>query len=230
VTNNVRVRGCNCAGLLVPCSFRLLSCTITSPRETLRQMRSLLFRMVWLVVCIAPAMAAQPAAAPVLPTVSFSSLSKDRVTLPADLHSDRNLLVLYFDLMQQPDVDGWNTIIDRWRATDPSLTSYVSLVSPQKNFLSRWWQNASMRSASADASRWPTTVPLYVDKKDFERTLDISTEKQVVLLLTDRKGHILSRVAGPPTDTSRSAMRVALVSAGSPVSAEPAAGGAIPQH
>jgi hypothetical protein len=142
------------------------------------------------------------------------------------------LLLLYFELTQQTDVDNWNGIIDHWRASDPSLTSYTSLVSSQKNFLSRWWQNASMRSAS-DSSRWPTTLPLYVNKHAFEHKLDIPSEKQVVLLLVDRKGHVLSRVSGPPTDSTRMAMGNALHTAGSPsvpAPPTPAPPATIPPH
>ncbi len=157
----------------------------------------------------------------VLPKVSSDTLNKQHLTLPADFHTDRNLLLLYFDLTQQPDVDSWDTVIDRWRANDPSLTAYTSLVSSQKNFLSRWWQNASMRSAAPDSSRWPTTLPLYVDKHAFERPLQISSEKQVVLLLLDRKGRVLSRVSGPPNDNSRNAMLAALNAAGSPATPAP---------
>jgi hypothetical protein len=182
-------------------------------------MRFLKLRM--LVLLLAAAMAGRAAQPIVLPTVSFEALSKQRLTLPADFHTDRNLLLLYFDLTQQPDVDSWNKVIDGWRAADPSLTAYTSLVSSQKNFLSRWWQNSSMRSASSDSSRWPTTLPLYVDKHDFEHKLEIPTERQIVLLLLDRKGHVLGRVSGPPSDDSRSSMQAALNTAGSPVSSAP---------
>ncbi|MGA9716762.1 MAG: hypothetical protein WBQ79_00665 [Acidobacteriaceae bacterium] len=182
-------------------------------------MRSLkLWIVLFALTAIAVARAAEPA---VLPKVSADTLNKQHLSLPADFHTDRNLLLLYFDLTQQPDVDSWDTVIDRWRADDPSLTAYTSLVSSQKNFLSRWWQNASMRSAAPDSSRWPTTLPLYVDKHAFERPLQISSEKQVVLLLLDRKGRVLTRVSGPPTESSRSAMRAALNAAGSPVTPAP---------
>lgn len=180
-------------------------------------MRSLITRIVLAVwISLIAVAAAEPV---VLPTISFDNLSKDRVTLPADFRSDRNLLLLYFDLTQQPDVDNWNNAIDRWRATDSSLTGYTSLVSSQKNFLSRWWQNSSLRNASNDPNRWPTTVPLYVDKHAFEHKLGITTERQVIVLLLDRKGQVLSRINGPPTDASRTAMTAALRAAGSPVSA-----------
>jgi hypothetical protein len=177
-------------------------------------MRSLIARIVLFALAVVVAVhAADPV---VFPTVSFDNLSKDRVTLPADLHGDRNLLLLYFDLTQQREIDDWNDVIDRWRASDPSLTSYTLLVSSQKNIFSRWWQNASMRNASPDANRWPTTLPIYVDKHAFERKLGIPSEKQVVLLLTDRKGRVLSRVIGSSTDNSRNAMKAALTAAGSP--------------
>ena len=180
-------------------------------------MRSLIIRIV---IAVTVSMMAVAAAQPVvLPTVSFDNLSKDKVTLPADFHSDRNLLLLYFDLTQQTDIDNWNAAVDRWRAADPALASYTSLVSSQKNFLSRWWQNSSLRSALDDRTRWPTTVPLYVDKHAFERKLDIPSEKQVIVLLLDRKGQVLSRVGGPPTDSSRTAIAGALRAAGSPLPA-----------
>lgn len=184
-------------------------------------MRSLIIRIV---IAVVVSMMAVAAAQPVvLPTVSFDNLSKDRVTLPADFRSDRNLLLLYFDLTQQPDIDNWNAAVDRWRTADPALASYTSLVSSQKNFLSRWWQNSSLRSALDDRTRWPTTVPLYVDKHSFERKLDIASEKQAIVLLLDRKGQVLGRVEGPPTDSSRTAMTAALRAAGSPLPANGAA-------
>jgi hypothetical protein len=181
-------------------------------------MRSLIARIVLL--ALASVMAVRAAEPPVFPTVSFYTLSKQHVTLPADLHGDRNLLLLYFELTQQPDVDNWNGTIDQWRASDPSLTTYTSLVSSQKNFLSRWWQNASMRSGT-DSSRWPTTLPIYVNKHNFEHQLAIPSEKQVVLLLLDRKGHVLSRVSGPATDPNRTAMRNAMHAAGGPTMPAP---------
>jgi hypothetical protein len=183
-------------------------------------MRSLTARIVLFV--LAAVMVVHAAEPVIFPTVSFYTLSKERVTLPADLHGDRNLLLLYFDLTQQRDIDDWNAVIDRWRASDPSLSSYTLLVSPQKNILSRWWQNASIRSASPDANHWPTTLPIYVDKRAFERQLSIPSEKQVVLLLTDRKGRVLSRVIGSSTDNSRGAIKTALTVAGSPPAPGPA--------
>ena len=158
---------------------------------------------------------AQPAAqAPVFPTVSFYNLAKARVTLPADLHAENNLLLLYFRLHQQPEVDAWQTAIDQWRNGNPHIGTYTCLVSPRVNIVSRWWQNASLRSALPDARRWSTMLPLYVDKESFEKALNIHSEQQVVLLVTDRQGHVLARADGPPTAQSRAAIANALPAAG----------------
>ncbi len=153
---------------------------------------------------------------PTLPTISFYNLAKARVTLPPDLHSDRNLLLLYFQLTQQNDVNTWMTVVDHWHESDSALTAYVSLVSPAKNILSRWWQNASLRGTAPDPSRWNMTLPLYVNKQSFEGALDIHSEDAPVLLLLDRKGHVLGRVSGAPTDPTRAAMRSLLEAAGAP--------------
>ncbi len=193
-------------------------------------MRSLKARLTARILPLAlVAVIAVRAAEPVVfPTISSYALSKDHVTLPEDLHGDRNLLLLYFDLTQERDISDWNAVIDRWNASDPSLGSFTLLVSPQKNFLSRWWQNSSMRSASQDHKYWPTTLPIYVDKKAFEQRLGIPTEKQVVVLLTDRKGRVLSRVNGPPNDNGRAALRAALNAAGSSLGAAPRAATPVP--
>jgi hypothetical protein len=162
--------------------------------------------------------AVTPAAqGPVLPTVSFDNLNKQRITLPADLHSDRNLLLLYFQLMQQPQVDAWNAAAEHWHSIDPALVAYTSLVSPQKNIFARWWQNASIRSSSPDNHRWSTTLPLYVDKRSFKRQLGIASENQPVLLVLDRSGHVLTMVSGAPTESNQALVRAALQTAGSPL-------------
>ena len=187
--------------------YRLLHPSETSPRHALPESLDCSVRTDG----DSGARAAEPV---VLPKVSSDTLSKQHVTLPADFHTDRNLLLLYFDLTQQPDVDSWNTVIDRWRANDPSLTAYTSLVSSQKNFLSRWWQNSSMRSAAPDSSRWPTTLPLYVDKHAFDRQLGFRRRSKWCCCCSIARATCLSRVSGPPNDSSRAAMSAALNAAG----------------
>lgn len=210
-------------GLLVPSEQRVASYVRNedhlterlASREPAGMISRSIARWLLLAASIIPAAAAQ-SAPPVFPTVSSYTLARTRITLPADLHSDRNLLLLSFKPDQQPDVNSWNAAIDPWRGAAPSLAVYNCLVSPRSNMLSRWWQNSSLRSDLPDAKRWSTTVPLYVDKDGFRKTLDIASEKQVVVLLTDRQGHVLARATGAPTEQSLAAIRSGLPGANPP--------------
>jgi hypothetical protein len=47
---------------------------------------------------------------------------------------------------------------------------------------------------------------LYVDKGRFLPALQVSSEKEVVLLLTDKAGHVLWRTAGPVSDSKKAAL------------------------
>jgi hypothetical protein len=72
--------------------------------------------------------------------------------------------------------------------------------------LYKWWLNASLRGSLSPSQPRRYTVPLYVDKAKFLRSLQVSSEQEVVLLLTDKAGHVLWRTAGAMTDTKKSAL------------------------
>ena len=74
-------------------------------------------------------------------------------------------------------------------------------VSQRENWLYRWWLNASLRTSLPASQPRRYTVPLYVDKGRFLRSVQVSSEQEVVLLLTDKAGHVLWRTTGPVTDS-----------------------------
>jgi predicted alpha/beta-fold hydrolase len=49
-------------------------------------------------------------------------------------------------------------------------------------------------------------VPLYVNKTQFLQSLQISSEQDVVLLLTDKGGHVLWRSAGAVNESKKAAL------------------------
>ena len=177
-------------------------------------LRSRLACALMFVAALAATAVAQTAPSAVFPATTAYTLSKVKVTLPADLRSDANLLLLYFRADQQPDVEAWVAVIDGWRNANPALGTYTSLVSPRMNILSRWWQNASLRSAFPDSRRWPVTLPLYVDRSAFLHALAIDSDKQVVLLVTDRQGRVVAHATGTATQQNRTAIHNALPAPG----------------
>ncbi len=155
--------------------------------------------------------------------VSSDTLSKQHLTLPADFHTDRNLLLLYFDLTQQPDVDSWNTVMDRLACERSILDClyFTGLFAEELPLalVAEFLDAQRVLRIPAAGRRLSRCISI---STAFERRLQISSEKEVVLLLLDRKGHVLSRVSGPPNDSSRNAMRAALNAAGSPAASAPA--------
>jgi hypothetical protein len=137
----------------------------------------------------------------VLPPVTAYALDRAKVTLPADFAAPFNLLILSFQRDQQPVVDGWPPLLTP--GTFPMVQTWLLPVSVRENGLYRWWLNASLRSSLPTSQPRHYTVPLYVNKAQFLRSLQITSEQQVVLLLTDKAGHVLWRTAGPANDSKK---------------------------
>jgi hypothetical protein len=146
----------------------------------------------------------QPASGAVLPPVTAYALDRAKVTLPTDFATPWNLLILSFQRDQQSVIDGWVPALTPGVA--PGVQTWVLPISARANGLYRWWLNASLRGSLPPSQPRHYTVPLYVDKAKFLRSLQVSSEEGVVLLLTDRAGHVLWRTAGPVTDDKRAAL------------------------
>jgi hypothetical protein len=173
-------------------------------------MRFLFLPLLYLALLARPVVAQPPDAPLTLPSVTSYSLSKAKVTLPADLSADRNLLLLFFKRDQQDDADAWIPELSKLKIRYPAVAIYTLPIFPRANILSRWWTNASLRSGAPPHLDPATTIPLYVDKSSFLRNLGITSEKQPVLLVTDKSGRVLGRASGRP-DPAKLAATEAIV-------------------
>jgi hypothetical protein len=135
---------------------------------------------------------------PVLPTVTAYALDRAKVTLPRDFRAPLNLLILSFQRDQQGMVDGWIKAVP-----GPRVETWWLPVSARENGVYRWWLNASLRGSLAASQPRHCTVPLYVNKPQFLKSLQISSEQDVVVLLTDKSGRVLWRTAGAENDSKK---------------------------
>src|ERR1700759_3389007 len=168
----------------------------------MRLLRTLAFTLFALPCALAAPQNQSPPAA-VLPPVTAYALDRAKVTLPADFTAPLNLLILSFQRDQQPQVDGWMPALPPGAL---SVQTWLLPVSPRASGLYRWWQNASLRSSLPPSQPRRYTVPLYVDKARLLRALQVSSEQEVVLLLTDKAGHVLWRTTGPVSDSKKAAL------------------------
>jgi hypothetical protein len=166
----------------------------------MRLLRTLAFSLLTIPCALAAPQNSQvPSAA--LPSVTAYALDKAKVTLPGDFATPFNLLVLSFQRDQQSMVDGWLAVVPP--EANSRVQTWLLPISQRENLLYRWWLNASLRGSQAASQPRRYTVPLYVDKVKFLRSLQVSSEQEVVVLLTDRAGHVVWRSAGPANDGKR---------------------------
>jgi hypothetical protein len=176
-----------------------------------------LLRTLVLILFTVPCALAAPQNSPVsppavLPQITAYGLDRAKVTLPTDFAAPFNLLILSFQRDQQSVVDGWIPYLTAGGVT-PNVQTWLLPVFAPENFMYRWWLNASLRGSLPASEPRRYTVPLYVNKPQFLRSLQVSSEREVVLLLTNKSGHILWRVAGPATDSKVAALTNFLKSA-----------------
>jgi hypothetical protein len=167
----------------------------------MRLLRALAFTLFALPCVVAASQISQTPQTVALPPVTAYTLDRAKVTLPEDFAAPLNLLILSFDRDQQPQVDGWLPAI-----TAPTVQTWWLFVSPRENGLYRWWLNASLRGSLLPSQPRRYMVPLYVNKTQFLQSLQISSEQDVMLLLTDKAGHVLWRTAGAVNESKKEAL------------------------
>ncbi|RXS95604.1 hypothetical protein [Silvibacterium dinghuense] len=147
--------------------------------------------------------AAKPA---VFPDVVSYSLDKARVDLPSGFEGKVNLLLLSFEPEQQKDIETWYPAAQALQHTNFAFRWYRLPVEARENFIFRWWDNSSLRSDETDPEMWHWIVPIYVNKDDFRRSLQIPNEHEIAVLLVDKEGHVLWRSSGVMTPQKRAAL------------------------
>jgi hypothetical protein len=170
----------------------------------MRLLRTLAFTLFIVPYTLAAPQNSQVSSPAVLPLVTAYALDRAKVTLPKDFAAPLNLLILSFQRDQQSVVDGWLPQLTVSAA--PSVQTWMLPVSAPENGLYRWWLNASLRSSLPESQPRRYTVPLYINKGQFLRSLQVSSEREVVLLLTDKSGHVVWRAAGPVSDAKLAAL------------------------
>lgn len=158
--------------------------------------------------------AAENTRATQFPVVTSYNLEKAKVVLPQDLEGQLNILLLSFEREQQPAADSWVPVAKQLEASHGDLRHYQLPVFTRENFLYRWWLNSSLRSDMPEGESRKTTIPLYLNRPAFLTDLQISTDKQIAVLLVEKNGRVLWRTTGEATDEKKAGLLAAILAAG----------------
>ena len=124
------------------------------------------------------------------------SLDKQKVSLPGDLEGQT--ICCSFPLKRSSRRTSIPGCRRRRLCSTPTFSFAITSCRWRsgKTLSSAGGKPPRMRSDQTDPETWHWIVPLWVDRKNFFDDPQIPNEKQVVILLIDRQGHILWRAFG----------------------------------
>ena len=131
------------------------------------------------------------------PALESETLEKQAVHLPQDFRGERNLLFIAFEREQQRDIDTWLTQMKRYEDIDKEFRYYEIPTIEKMNGFMRWFINTGMRHGIPDKKARERTITLYIDKEPFKKSLQITDEKKIYVVVVDRSGTVLWRASGP---------------------------------
>jgi hypothetical protein len=130
------------------------------------------------------------------PRVIGSNLLRQKVTLPADLRAELNILFVAFFQWHQAQVDSWIPLARQLEQILPGVQFYEIPVIQKMNFLSQTFINEGMRAGIPNQTTRQKTITLYLDKRVFRRALDLPNEDNIWVLVLDGAGNLLWRTQG----------------------------------
>jgi hypothetical protein len=130
------------------------------------------------------------------PQLVASNLEGRKYRLPYDLEGALNILILAFQREQQGLVDEWIMFLESF-SNEFDFVNYNEIPTIHFSYsLFRWMIDGGMRSGIADKVARERTITVYVDKEEFRRQLEITSEASVTILLLRKDGEILWRTTG----------------------------------
>lgn len=149
----------------------------------------------------------------VFPSISTYSLDKAKVNLPAEFEGKVNLVLISFEPEQSKDIETWMPLAQALQHMNFQFRYYKMPVSGPENMIYRWWDSSSLRGVETDPESWHWIIPLYLNKNDFRRSLNIPNEKEVVTALVDKDGQVIWQTSGRLTNDKKASLEAAVAGA-----------------
>ena len=137
------------------------------------------------------------------PQVSGSSLAGEDFELPESFGADLTLAVVAFWDWQQPMVDSWIEEATFLEIQSPGFEYFEMPVIQRSTPAVQQFIDDGMRSGIPDRTAREKTVTLYVDKREFMRSLGLPTDDEIYAVLMNASGLILRVWTGSATPHAR---------------------------
>ncbi len=145
------------------------------------------------------------------PQSSGFNLNREKVIVPTELHGDYNIVLIAFQQWQQRHIDTWIPFARKLEDDFPGVAHYEFPIIRKMNVISRTFINEGMRAGIPDLVARERTITLYVDKRAFRRSLGLTNEDDIHVLLIDRDGTVLWQEFGRITDDKATSLHNAVL-------------------
>ncbi len=140
------------------------------------------------------------------PDLVTEDLNGERQEVPNRLPGDLKLFLIAYARQQQGDLDPWLTLGLGLEGRHPGFRVYELPTLAASWQAARAWVDNGMRSGIRERAARARTLTLYLDKDQFNRALELPSERDVYALLIDASGHVILRHAGRPDDAAAAAL------------------------
>lgn len=138
----------------------------------------------------------------IFPTVHGSNLLRQKRTLPRDFQGEVNIVFVPFQQWQQSEVNSWVPWIMEMEAKHPGVVYYELPTIENRNIVFQTFINEGMRAGIPNPLTRERTITLYLNKADFQKSLDMPDEEHIYVLLIDNEGNVINRLRGGFTEES----------------------------
>ena len=130
------------------------------------------------------------------PNVRGNDLLRNKVSLPEDLSSEFNVLIVAFQQWHQGLVNSWVPLLDQMVQQYPDLDYYELPTIRKMNWLSRSIIDNGMRAGIPSRETRRRTITLYIEKEPFKKNLQIPDESDIHLFLVTQDGDVIWSESG----------------------------------
>lgn len=148
------------------------------------------------------------------PSVNGNDLLRNKVSLPEDLNSKFNVLIIAFQQWHQGLVNSWVPFLNHMVEQYPDFDYYELPTIRKMNWLSRSIIDNGMRAGIPSHDTRRRTITLYIDKEPFKKKLEIPDESDIHLFLMTNEGDILWTDSGAISERKAESLLHAFQKAG----------------
>jgi hypothetical protein len=146
----------------------------------------------------------------IFPTVSGTNLLRQQLTLPKDFQGKLNLIFIAFEQWHQMEVDSWIPLAKELEQKVSGLYYYELPTIQSRTSIAKWFINEGMRAGIPNPKTRERTITLYLDKKNFCKSLGLTDEAHIYILVVDRQGNVLFCLQGSYNREGETSLRQTL--------------------